>query len=117
MKHMFEPVTPGGFRVPNTNYYRAAESGFGGGTPEEFGLWAADRIEQMIQFEGPRRSPPCSSSRCRTPADASRPAGYFQRVREICDRYDVLLVSDEVICAFGRLGHYFGARPTTTSPT
>jgi adenosylmethionine-8-amino-7-oxononanoate aminotransferase len=37
------------------------------------------------------------------------PAGYFQRVREICDRYDVLLVSDEVICAFGRLGEYFGA--------
>ncbi len=37
------------------------------------------------------------------------PAGYFQRVREICDGYDVLLVSDEVICAFGRLGHYFGA--------
>jgi adenosylmethionine-8-amino-7-oxononanoate aminotransferase len=37
------------------------------------------------------------------------PPGYFQRVREICDRHDVLLVSDEVICAFGRLGHYFGA--------
>jgi adenosylmethionine-8-amino-7-oxononanoate aminotransferase len=34
--------------------------------------------------------------------------GYFQRVREICDRHDVLLISDEVICAFGRLGHYFG---------
>jgi adenosylmethionine-8-amino-7-oxononanoate aminotransferase len=38
------------------------------------------------------------------------PPGYFQRVREICDRYDVLLVSDEVICAFGRLGEYFGAQ-------
>ena len=37
------------------------------------------------------------------------PPGYFQRVREICDAYDVLLVSDEVICAFGRLGEYFGA--------
>jgi adenosylmethionine-8-amino-7-oxononanoate aminotransferase len=37
------------------------------------------------------------------------PPGYFQRVREICDRYDVLFVSDEVICAFGRLGHYFGS--------
>jgi hypothetical protein len=37
------------------------------------------------------------------------PPGYFQRVREICDRHDVLLVSDEVICAFGRLGHMFGA--------
>ena len=37
------------------------------------------------------------------------PPGYFQRVREICDEYDVLLVSDEVICAFGRLGYMFGA--------
>ena len=36
------------------------------------------------------------------------PDGYFQRVREICDRYDVLMISDEVICAWGRLGHYFG---------
>ncbi len=110
MKHMFEPVTPGGFRVPNTNYYRAEESGFGGGTPEEFGLWAADRIEQMIQFEGPETvaavflEPVQNAGGC-FPA----PAGYFQRVREICDKYDVLLVSDEVICAFGRLGHYFGA--------
>jgi adenosylmethionine-8-amino-7-oxononanoate aminotransferase len=38
------------------------------------------------------------------------PPGYFQRVREICDRHGVLLVSDEVICAFGRLGYYFGAQ-------
>jgi adenosylmethionine-8-amino-7-oxononanoate aminotransferase len=37
------------------------------------------------------------------------PPGYFERVREICDRHDVLLVSDEVICAFGRLGHTFAA--------
>ena len=36
------------------------------------------------------------------------PEGYFARVREICDRYGVLLVSDEVICAFGRLGAWFG---------
>jgi adenosylmethionine-8-amino-7-oxononanoate aminotransferase len=35
------------------------------------------------------------------------PPGYFQRVREICDKYDVLLVSDEVICAFGRIGEMF----------
>ena len=37
------------------------------------------------------------------------PRGYFQRVREICDRHGVLLISDEVICAWGRLGHWFGA--------
>jgi adenosylmethionine-8-amino-7-oxononanoate aminotransferase len=110
MKSMFEPVVPGGFRVPNTNFYRAGEMGFAGGSPEEFGIWAADRIEEMINFEGPETvaavflEPVQNSGGCFPP-----PPGYFQRVREICDTYDVLLVSDEVICAFGRLGHYFGA--------
>src|SRR6188474_2796187 len=114
MKEMFEPVTPGGFRVPNTNHYRAAESGFvwsgKGDELEEFGVWAADRIEQAIQFEGPDTiaavflEPVQNAGGCFPP-----PPGYFARVREICDRYDVLLVSDEVICAFGRLGEYFGS--------
>ena len=115
MKEMFEPVTPGGFRVPNTNAYRADEMGFvasPGATPEqaeiEFGRWAADRIEEMILFEGPETvaavflEPVQNSGGCFPP-----PAGYFDRVREICDRHDVLLVSDEVICAFGRIGHTF----------
>jgi adenosylmethionine-8-amino-7-oxononanoate aminotransferase len=113
MKEMFEPVTPGGFRVPNTNYYRAEEMGFiavpGAGDPEEqFGVWAANRIEEMIQFEGPETvaaiflEPVQNSGGCFPP-----PPGYFQRVREICDKYDVLMVSDEVICAFGRIGHMF----------
>ena len=105
MKAMFEPVTPGGFRVPNTNIYRAPEHG---DDPVAFGIWAADRIEEMIQFEGPDTvaavflEPVQNSGGCFPP-----PPGYFQRVREICDRYDVLLVSDEVICAFGRIGHMF----------
>jgi len=110
MKAMFEPVTPGGFRVPNTNFYRAAEMGAPTDSLETFGVWAADRIEEMIQFEGPDTvaavflEPVQNSGGCFPP-----PPGYFQRVREICDKYDVLLVSDEVICAFGRLGHMFGA--------
>jgi adenosylmethionine-8-amino-7-oxononanoate aminotransferase len=108
MKEMFEPVTPGGFRVPNTNYYRAHEMGFAGASEEEFGLWAANRIEEMILFEGPETvaavflEPVQNSGGCFPP-----PPGYFQRVREICDQYDVLLVSDEVICAFGRIGNMF----------
>jgi adenosylmethionine-8-amino-7-oxononanoate aminotransferase len=107
MKAMFEPITPGGFRVPNTNYYRADEMGFHG-TEEEFGLWAANRIEEMILFEGADTvaavflEPVQNSGGCFPP-----PPGSFQRVREICDQYDVLLVSDEVICAFGRIGHMF----------
>jgi adenosylmethionine-8-amino-7-oxononanoate aminotransferase len=108
MKQMYEPLTPGGFRVPNTNYYRAEEMGFAGGTEEEFGLWAANRIEEMIEFEGADTiaavflEPVQNSGGCFPP-----PPGYFKRVREICDKHDVLLVSDEVICAFGRIGEMF----------
>ncbi|MDQ1556484.1 MAG: hypothetical protein QOI02_1486 [Actinomycetota bacterium] len=110
MKEMFEPVTPGGFRVPNTNFYRAAESGAPTTSVEEFGVWAANRIEEMIQFEGPETvaaiflEPVQNSGGCFPP-----PPGYFQRVREICDRYDVLLVADEVITGFGRIGNFFAS--------
>jgi adenosylmethionine-8-amino-7-oxononanoate aminotransferase len=110
MKEMFEPVTPGGFRVPNTNYYRAAEMGYEGPSLEHFGQWAANRIEEMILFEGPETvaavflEPVQNSGGCFPP-----PPGYFQRVREICDKYDVLLVADEVITAFGRIGDMFAS--------
>lgn len=108
MKEMFEPLTPGGFRVPNTNFYRAGEMGAPTDDVEAFGVWAANRIEEMILFEGPDTvaaiflEPVQNSGGCFPP-----PPGYFQRVREICDKYDVLMVSDEVICAFGRIGHMF----------
>jgi len=98
----FEPLTPGGNHVPNTNSYRWSE--------DRDPLWAADAIEEAILFEGPKTvaavilEPVQNSGGCFVPQD-----GYFQRVREICDRHGVLLVSDEVICAFGRLGHWFGA--------
>jgi adenosylmethionine-8-amino-7-oxononanoate aminotransferase len=105
MKAPFEPLVPSAFRVPNTNIYRATEHG---DDPEAFGRWAADRIEEAIEFEGADTvaavflEPVQNSGGCFPP-----PPGYFPRVREICDRHDVLLVSDEVICAFGRLGHMF----------
>jgi adenosylmethionine-8-amino-7-oxononanoate aminotransferase len=105
-KAMFEPLVPGAHKVPNTNFYRAPEHG---DDLDAFGQWAANRIEEAIEFEGPETvaavflEPVQNSGGCFPP-----PPGYFQRVREICDKHDVLLVSDEVICAFGRLGHYFG---------
>jgi len=109
IKYPFEPLPPGGVRVPNTNFYRAPD--FVAGDEAEFGRWAADEIERAILREGPQSvaavflEPVQNSGGCFPP-----PPGYFQRVREICDRYGVLLVSDEVICAFGRLGYYFGAQ-------
>lgn len=105
-KAPFEPLTPGGFRAPNTNFYRAP-------APfdtdlKAFGRYCADRIAEAIEFEGPDTvaavflEPVQSAGGCFPP-----PPGYFDRVREICDEYDVLLVSDEVICAYGRIGSMF----------
>ncbi|MGZ4547575.1 MAG: aspartate aminotransferase family protein [Blastococcus sp.] len=106
IKAAFEPLVPGTFRVPNTNIYRAPVFGE---DPKAFGRWAADQIEAQILVEGPDTvaavflEPVQNAGGCFPP-----PPGYFDRVREICDQYDVLLVSDEVICAFGRLGTTFG---------
>ena len=97
----FEPLTPGGCHVPNTNDYHWPD----GRDP----LWAADKIEERIEFEGAETvaavilEPVQNAGGCFTPQE-----GYFDRVREICDRHGVLLISDEVICSWGRLGHWFG---------
>ena len=102
----FEPLTPGGVHVVNTNSYRSPI----GKDDHAFMLATTDAIEERILFEGPETvaavflEPVQNAGGCFVP-----PPGYFQRVREICDRYGVLLVSDEVICAFGRLGYMFGS--------
>jgi adenosylmethionine-8-amino-7-oxononanoate aminotransferase len=107
IKEVFEPLVPGAIKVPNTNFYRAP---YFADDYEAFGRWAADEIDRAIVREGPDTvcavylEPVQNSGGCFVP-----PPGYFDRVREICDKYGVLLVSDEVICAFGRLGEWFGA--------
>jgi adenosylmethionine-8-amino-7-oxononanoate aminotransferase len=97
----FEPLAHGGTHVPNTNSYRWPA--------DRDPLWAANAIEEKILFEGPETVAAVILEPLQNAGGSIPPQeGYFQRVREICDRYDVLLISDEVICAFGRLGHYFG---------
>ncbi len=103
----FEPLTPGAAHVPNTNRYRHPL----GDDEKAFMLAVTDALEEQILFEGPETvaavylEPVQNAGGCFVP-----PEGYFERVREICDRHGVLLVSDEVICAFGRLGEWFGAQ-------
>ena len=93
-KAPFEPLPSGFFHVKNTQQ-----------DPEG----AADAIEQMIEAEGPDLvaavilEPVQNAGGCLVP-----PPDYWRRVREICDRHGVLLVSDAVIAAFGRLGEWFG---------
>src|SRR5579884_4101901 len=98
----FEPLLPGACHVPNAKTY---------GLPEGYDVGElAEAVRERILFEGPETvaavimEPVQNSGGCIPP-----PEGYFQRVREICDEFDVLLISDEVICAWGRLGEWFGA--------
>jgi len=105
----FEPLVPGGAWVPNTNFYRAPDEV--AADEKQFGLWAANQVEEAVIREGPDSvaavfiEPVQNAGGC-IPA----PPGYFERLREICDAYELLLVSDEVICAYGRLGTMFGAQ-------
>jgi adenosylmethionine-8-amino-7-oxononanoate aminotransferase len=103
IRDLYKPLTPGAFHARNTYAYLQKEQG------EELAEACADDIERIILAEGPETvaalflEPVQNAGGCLVP-----PPTYFQRVREICDRHGVLLVSDETICAFGRLGHMFG---------
>ncbi|SRX91852.1 hypothetical protein [Rhodococcus jostii RHA1] [Mycobacterium shimoidei] len=102
----FEPLTPGAVTVPNANFYRAPEPF--SSDAKAFGQWAAEQICEAIEAQGPDTVAavflePVQNAGGSIPP----PPGYFERVREICDEYDVLLVSDEVICAYGRIGSMF----------
>jgi len=104
----FEPLVPGAVKVPAVNFYRAEQHG---DDFEAFGLWSARQIEEAILREGPETiaavflEPVQNAGGCFAP-----PLNYWREVRDICDRYGVLLVSDEVICAFGRIGTWFGGQ-------
>ena len=103
MREPFEPLTPGARHVVNTNTYRMP--------PGMTEARMAEAIAEKIEFEGPDTvaavilEPVQNAGGCFTPPD-----GYFDRVREICDENNVLLISDEVICAWGRLGEWFGCQ-------
>jgi adenosylmethionine-8-amino-7-oxononanoate aminotransferase len=114
-KTAFEPLVPGAVKVPNTNFYRAPEQYRH--DEKAFGRWAADRIAEAIEFEGPESvaavflEPVQNSGGCFPP-----PPGYLERVREICDEYDVIMVADETICAFGRIGDIFAMNRFGVTP-
>jgi adenosylmethionine-8-amino-7-oxononanoate aminotransferase len=101
----FEPLTPGTSHVANTNRRRHPF----GDDEDAFTRSLLDELDDRIRFEGADTiaaifmEPVQNAGGCLVP-----PAGYFAGVRELCDRYGILLVSDEVICAFGRLGTMFG---------
>jgi adenosylmethionine-8-amino-7-oxononanoate aminotransferase len=106
IKAPFEPLVPGAVKVQNAYRYRCADcAGL-----EACTLRCADDIERRIVMEGPETVAAVILEPVQNTGGALvPPPGYFERVREVCDRHGVLLISDEVICAFGRLGHWFGS--------
>ncbi|MDE3189287.1 MAG: aspartate aminotransferase family protein [Acidobacteriota bacterium] len=102
----FEPLVPDVIHVRNTNrYHRPREESEG-----QFTAFLLDDLEQAILQEGPETvamvimEPVQNAGGSFTP-----PARYWRGVREICDRYGILLCADEVITGFGRLGAWFGS--------
>jgi adenosylmethionine-8-amino-7-oxononanoate aminotransferase len=110
IKTQFEPLVPGTMHVSNTNRFRSDFAPEVVADDERFAAACAGAIDQAIVAAGPDTvaavylEPVQNTGGCFPP-----PPGYFALVREICDRHGVLLVSDEVICAFGRLGSMFAA--------
>jgi adenosylmethionine-8-amino-7-oxononanoate aminotransferase len=106
LRNAFEPLMAGVRHVSNTNsYHRPPEE-----TEAEFTAHLLAELRSVIEFEGPESvaavfmEPVQNSGGTFTP-----PEGYYAGVRDICDEYGILLVADEVICGFGRLGEWFGS--------
>ena len=102
----FEPLVPDVLHVRNTNrYHRPPEE-----TEAQFTAFLLDDLEYTIEAAGPETvamvimEPVQNAGGAFTP-----PEGYWKGVREICDRYDILLCADEVITGFGRVGAWFGS--------
>jgi adenosylmethionine-8-amino-7-oxononanoate aminotransferase len=102
----FEPLVPEVLHVRNTNRYHRPPAE----TEEEFTRILLDELEQTIEATGPETvcmvimEPVQNAGGAFTP-----PEGYWRGVRELCDRYEILLCADEVITGFGRLGAWFGS--------
>ena len=105
----YGPFTPGFVEVPHCLEYRAHDQGWGDLSGEAYGQRAADAIEEVILREGPDTI----GAICLEPVTAgggviTPPPGYWERVQEICSKYDILIHIDEVVCGVGRTGTWFG---------
>lgn len=112
MGHAAETTGAAKFLPPLT--YR---SPFDGDTPEEIAKQAADHLEYVIHNEGPDSIAAILMEPVGGTSGAyTAPADYWQRVRALCDEYDILLIADEVITGFGRCGEWFGIETEDVVP-
>ena len=102
----FEPLVPDVLHVSNTNRYRRPEDE----SEEEFTRLLLDELEETIRQAGPETVAMVIMEPVQNAGGSFMPpAGYWAGVRELCDRYGILLCADEVITSFGRLGHWFAS--------
>jgi adenosylmethionine-8-amino-7-oxononanoate aminotransferase len=106
LKTPFEPLVPDTLHVRNTNRYRRpAEE-----TEEEFTAFLLEDLEAAVVQAGPETVAMVIMEPVQNAGGSFLPpAGYFQGVREICDRYGILLCADEVITGFGRVGAWLAS--------
>jgi adenosylmethionine-8-amino-7-oxononanoate aminotransferase len=105
IREPFEPLFSWAIKVPNTSQYRCGMCA----EQNACSLDCADEVERTILREGPETVAMVVMEPVQNTGGALvPPPGYWKRIREICDKYGILLVSDEVICGFGRLGYWFG---------
>ena len=110
----YQPKPSSAVHVPAPFFYRCE---FNSSSPEECGELAALAIEKAIISEGPESVSAVIGEPITQPmGGVVPPENYWPMVREICDRYGVLLIFDEVITGFGRLGEWFGADVVNTQP-
>jgi adenosylmethionine-8-amino-7-oxononanoate aminotransferase len=106
LRKPFEPLVPEVRHVSNTNrYHRPAEE-----TEAEFTAFLLDELERTILEMDPETVCLIHMEPIQNAGGSFiAPEGYWRGVRELCDRYDILLSADEVITAFGRVGHWFAS--------
>jgi len=113
VRNGFGPLVPGARHVPLPHRYRCDYCALAA----QCGGICADEVERLVEFEGPETiaaiimEPVQNSGGAIVP-----PAGYLQRVRQICDHYGILMIADEVICGFGRVGDWFGSSALGVAP-
>lgn len=110
----FGPLVPGAAHVPMSNRYRCPYCA----SEPSCNLMCYDEIERSVAFERPERvaaiimEPVQNAGGCIPPGSME----YFRKVRELCDQTGILMIMDEVICGFGRLGTLFGSTHFDVQP-
>jgi adenosylmethionine-8-amino-7-oxononanoate aminotransferase len=103
----FGPLVPGARHAPMSHRYRCPYCADASACT----LACYDEIERLIEFEGPDQvaciitEPVQNAGGCIPPGSMD----YFSKIRTLCDQTGILMIMDEVICGFGRLGTLFGS--------